>query len=802
MALLETILARRTRLLTLRRTGLLDSPPEEAFDRLTRLAARFLDAPVALVSLVDEERQFFKSCFGLPEPWATGRETPLSHSFCQHVVIREEALIVEDAREHPLVKENLAIPDLGVMAYAGIPLTTSRGEVLGSFCAIDTKPRRWTEEEIRTLRDLAASVTTEIQRRAEEAPRNGEECFRALVENAEDVITILGSGGIIRYESPSAERVLGHRQEERIGRNIFGWVHPEDAAAVIDTFTNRIQLPSSTATVTYRSRHDNGSWRVLHSTGKNLVEHPAVGGVVVVSRDITAEKEARTAQNRLASILDSSTDFVATTDPLGRVHYLNRAARQMVGIPDAEDASWLNLPDFYPLQAREQILQEGMPAAVREGAWSTETFLLHRSGREIPVSLVLRSHLTPRGAVEFFSVTARDITERKRAEEELRQAQKMEAVGRLAGGVAHDFNNVLTVIKGNAQLLLLEVPEGHPMREEITEIDGAASRAAALTQQLLALSRKQVLQPRVLDLNAVVLRTEKMLHRLIGEDVELLTVLDSSLGQVLADPGQMEQVIMNLAVNARDAMPHGGRLVIQTENVREGSSGGDEERGQRSYVVLEVSDTGSGMHPTIQERIFEPFFTTKEQGKGTGLGLSTVYGIVQHSGGYIRVESQEGAGTTFRIYLPQRDGTSYTSCEPVRAAPLGGTGTVLLVEDEAPVRNVARRALQGLGYRVLEASGGAEAIEIAKDHAVRIDLLLTDVVMPGMSGPRLAELLMSDRPDLQVLYMSGYIGDMLDQHGVNEPGAAFLQKPFAPEDLAQKIRERLHAGSPNEPGRS
>ena len=377
---------------------------------------------------------------------------------------------------------------------------------------------------------------------------------------------------------------------------------------------------------------------------------------------------------------------------------------------------------------------------------------------------------------------------------QLEQAQKMDAIGRLAGGVAHDFNNLLTVILGRTDMLLEPMPPEHPMRRGIELIRRTAGRAAELTRQLLAFSRKQVLEPVVLDLNAVAIEMKDMLGRLIGEDVALLTTPSPGLGRVKADRGQIEQVLMNLAVNARDAMPQGGRLIVETAEVEL-----DEEYARRHvgarpgpHVMLAVSDTGTGIPREIQSQIFEPFFTTKEPGKGTGLGLATVYGIVKQSGGYIEVESEPGRGTTFRIYLPRFDApTAVGDRGPRPAVAAGGTETILLVEDEEGVRELARDILRANGYTVLEARNGAEALLISERHQGPLDLLLTDVVMPRMSGRELAERLAPLRPDLSVLYMSGYTDDAVIRHGVLGAGTAFLQKPFTPAVLVQRVRETL-----------
>ncbi|MCU0595307.1 MAG: transporter substrate-binding domain-containing protein [Desulfobacterota bacterium] len=405
------------------------------------------------------------------------------------------------------------------------------------------------------------------------------------------------------------------------------------------------------------------------------------------------------------------------------------------------------------------------------------------------------------GTVSGVLSTARDITERKKAEAErqnlqdqLLQAQKMESVGRLAGGVAHDFNNILTTIIANADMALADAEKNSPLRDYLQEIVAAGKRAAGLTRQLLAFSRKQVLQPEVVKLNKVVMGMEKMLRRLIGEEIEMKTILASHLGLVEADIGQLEQVILNLAVNAKDAMPRGGTLTLEAANVDL-----DEEYAKAHvavrpgpYVMLCMSDTGVGMSREIQARLFEPFFSTKEKGKGTGLGLATTYGIVKQSKGNIWVYSEEGKGSVFKIYLPRVDKSEKADKAKLSASVVrGGTETILIVEDEPMVRNLAVKVLDRYGYHVLSAENGREALESSRGHGGPIHLMLTDVVMPGMSGRELVEMLREVRPEMKVLYMSGYTDDAIVCHGILEKGIAFIQKPFTPEDMARKVREVL-----------
>ncbi len=468
---------------------------------------------------------------------------------------------------------------------------------------------------------------------------------------------------------------------------------------------------------------------------------------------------------------------------------VNQAAIASYGFSEA-DFMAMTVTDLHPTPEHPAVdlllRRPGETAAIRSGLHH-----LKKDGTAIEVELLAH-------AIEFAGrparlVLARDVTEQRRLEAQLRQAQKMEAVGRLAGGIAHDFNNLLTAILGSAQLALRELEPSHAVREDLEEIRRAGLRAADLTRQLLAYSRRQVIAPKVIDLNEAVRSLDSMLRRLIREDIELVLTLAPTPLAVRSDPGQIEQIVLNLVVNARDAMPQGGRISVRAESIvldtHQPANSPPAPPGP--YVHLAVSDTGTGLTAEARAHLFEPFFTTKELGKGTGLGLATVYGIVKQNGGFIYVDSEPGQGTTMRVYLPPTAGPISTDASAAAAAPGGGSETVLLVEDEAAVRQFARRALEASGYAVLVAPDGAEALSLAERHAGPIHILLTDVVMPGMAGPELARRLTAKRPSLRVLYCSGYTDDTTVLDGVREAGTPFLQKPFAPEDLVRKLREVL-----------
>ena len=496
-------------------------------------------------------------------------------------------------------------------------------------------------------------------------------------------------------------------------------------------------------------------------------------------------------------ISENAADMIALVDAKGQRLYNSPAYARILGRSPQELQETSPLEQVHPED--RPMLDEAAREAFRGGPGRRiEYRMRHKDG----TWRVLESTASPvknaEGQVEKLVIVNRDITARKKLEEQFRQAQKMEAVGRLSGGIAHDFNNLLGVIIGYSEILQEGLAGDHPLRHSADEILAAGRRAAGLTRQLLAFSRQQVLEPRVLDVNTVVKDMESMLRRLIGEDVELTSKLAGDLGTIKADPGQLEQVIMNLAVNARDAMPDGGKLIIETANTEM-----DDIFVRRYpypvktglYVRLTVSDTGSGMDSATRARIFEPFFTTKSKGQGTGLGLSMVYGVVKQSDGYIDVYSEPGLGTTFKIYLPRVDeAITPVSAETTLSSTLRGTETVLLVEDEAALRSLTCNVLQSCGYTVLEAKHGGEALDVSQHHEGPIDLLLTDVVMPGISGRVLADQLVQLRPKIKVVYMSGYTGQTVGAHGILDPGSLFLQKPFTRDALARKLREAIEGG--------
>ena len=1114
------------RLAAVARTALLDTPPEAAFDRLTRMAARLLGAPVSLITLVTDDRQFFKSAMGLPEPWASRRSAPLSHSFCRQVAISGEPLIVEDARRHPLLRANPAVREFGWIAYAGVPLVGRDGGVVGSFSVVDGMPRLWSERDVTLLRDLAACAASEIELRLREsrdtvaAPggNGGPHAPEVFEDTGIPMGVASPEGRWVRVNRALAE-LLGYREDELIGALAEGMVHPDDRpgqrealrlllAGECPSYTsehrcvprsgeavwglvtvtlvsdaagrprhlvyavqdigdrkrveaelreseeryrlvvqatrhvawdwnlvsNRVvwgealesllgHSPAGSVTTAdwwyehihaedrervvagirgaldrgerawnqeYRFRRGDGTYARVTARGHVVTDRSGepvrvVGALADVSREreVEAELRADIAERRRAESLAAGQsrllERIATGEELGSVlEAIVRFAEEhgdgavsLMTLEQGGDQLWLAAAPSLPPEVAIGVRQvpvgpaqgscgtaayRGTPVIVRDIAtdplwdhpgrevvlagglracWSVpvlstsgtvlgtfatyyreprepsaeelrtmgiashlagiaigrsrnveavaqSTRLLQQvletlpvgvwvvgpsgriiygnaagqqlwggvryvgidgfdqfkgwwldSGREIrpdewagaravrdgEISLneliriqgfdgsehvILNSAVPIMGAggsIEGAIVLNQDVTEQRaaeealrRSEEQLRQAQKMEAVGQLAGGIAHDFNNLLTAILSYCELLLEEIRQGDPIRGDIEQIRQAGQRAAGLTRQLLAFSRRQVLQPKVLTLNTVVESTEGMLRRLIGADIVLEIRSEPALWHVLADPGQIEQVLVNLVVNARDAMPRGGRILVATSNLELRADSLMRANGVRpgTYVALLVRDTGVGIDPAHHARIFEPFFTTKEPGKGTGLGLSTVYGIVQQSGGHVTVESAPGEGATFTVLLPRHLGG-----EPARASRVdrrrlpGGTETLLLVEDEAAVRSSARRLLERQGYTVLEARHGGDALRIVEESGRQIDLVVTDLVMPEMGGKELAERLRAHRPGLKVLFMSGYTEKVIAAGGVMPPNTGFVEKPFTVEQLMRRLREIL-----------
>jgi PAS domain S-box-containing protein len=529
-------------------------------------------------------------------------------------------------------------------------------------------------------------------------------------------------------------------------------------------------------------------------------QHDAEGRAdraVGVMPDASAGRQAEVTLRLQSAALNAAANPIVITDRAGVIIWANPAFTELSGYTIDETAG-RNPRDLVKSGVHSAEFYREMWDTILAGrVWRGEMTNRRKDGSHYPEELTITPVHNESGEITHFIAIKRDLSNEKTLQSQFLQSQKMESVGRLAGGVAHDFNNLLTVINGTVDLALTALSPNDPLHADLREIQGAGERATALTRQLLAFSRQQVMRPQVLSLNGLIMDLLKMLGRLIGEDVELITDLAEDLGPVMADSGQLEQVIVNLTVNARDAMPRGGTLTFVTRNVvlNEALAAGDGGLPPGSYVSLSVHDTGAGMDEATRARIFEPFYTTKEPGKGTGLGLSTVYGIVTQSGGSIVVDSAPGRGTTFLVYLARvaTPAVERRHAKPPAALAVG-TETVLIVDDEAALRSVAARILSRHGYQVLTAANGGEAILLLERHEGPIDLLLSDVVMPGMSGPQLGERLQQRCPGLKLLFTSGYTDDVAFRHGLGGDRVQFIGKPYSIVDLTRKVREVLDAG--------
>ena len=675
----------------------------------------------------------------------------------------------------------------------------ARAVIEGRLLWDDAKATAVRDTEGREYRVVGVVQDITERKQAEAALLASELRYRRIVENTSEGVWSYDADGNTTFMNRRMAEMLRSSVAEALGKPIFTFMDATWREEGQRRAERRAEGLAERGEFRLQRSDGEALWVSIHADPLHDAEGRYEGTIALVS-DITESRREAEARNRLAAIVESSDDAIISRDVGGTITSWNRGAERLYywtsGEVLGQPASLMLPPDRL---AEDRAIVERILRG--EIVVNYETRRGRKDGSSVEVALNVSSIRDGKGVIVGCSEIARDLTEQRKAltalrrtEDQLRQAQKMEAIGVLAGGIAHDFNNLLSVILSYSSLVIDELRSPDPIREDLEQIEKAAQRATELTRQLLAFGRQQVLQPAVIDLNHVLHGVNKILSRAVGEDIQVTILPGANLARVHADPGQVEQVILNLVVNARDAMPTGGKLTIETSNALLDASYAAEHPGvvAGAYALLAITDTGMGMDRTTRDRIFEPFFTTKAKGKGTGLGLSTVYGIVQQSGGHIWVYSEPGYGTTFKVYLPATDRTVDEASASVPASPtLHGSETILLVEDDDQVRASSRAILRKFGYNVLEAQNAGEAFLICEQFTAKIHLLLTDVVMPRMSGRQLADRLAPMRAGMRVLFVSGYTEDSIVHHGILDAGIMFLQKPITPEALLRKVRQVL-----------
>jgi PAS domain S-box-containing protein len=738
-----------------------------------------LDDMPAVVFVKDREGRFtlvntaWERFTGVPRDQATGKTARDVFSADVADRIRRDDLETFDANARTETEE--VIPGAqGQRTYitSRFPLRSEEGRIEGLVgLKVDITERKQGEESLRRANAFAESV----------------------IETANVIFLHLDAAGIVRKTNVAAEEITGYKRAEIEGTSWFDLLVPRDRYPhVSEEFERLMREGVTSGSFENPIVTKQGDERQILWTGTTLREGDRIVGIIAFGMDVTDRRRAEDQQARLSRVVEQATESIVITDPQGAITYVNPAFEGISGYSRAEVIG--QNPRILKSGHQDAAFYRRMWETLARGeVWKGRLVNRRKDGTLFQEDATIGPVRDASGRLVNYVAVKRDVTTEMRLERQLMQAQKMEAIGRLAGGVAHDFNNLLGVIVGYGEITRRKLRDDDPLTGKVDQILKAAERAAGLTRQLLAFSRQQVLQPKIVDLNVIVSDVEKMLRRLIGEDIQLTSSLDPGLGSVKADPGQIEQVLMNLAVNARDAMPDGGHLMIETRNAELGP----DDAGRRPptlagrYVMLTVTDSGMGMDAETQSHLFEPFFTTKEMGKGTGLGLSTVYGIVKQSEGYIWYYSEVGVGTTFKIYLPRVDEEASPVHKPTAIRLAHGSETVLLIEDDGSLRDVVCEILEGAGYTVLVADGGAKALQIADEYTGAIQLIVTDVIMPGLSGKHAAETIKSARSEVEILFISGYTSEAIAKHGVLEAGAKFLSKPFTTEDLLRKIRDVL-----------
>ncbi|MDR6789158.1 PAS domain S-box-containing protein [Sphingomonas sp. BE138] len=820
------------RIAALHAAGILDTPREAAFDEIAQLAAATLHTPIAVVNFVAENRQWFKAEVGIGAD-----ELPLDVSICRHAILEKEMLVVPDLIDDARFEGNpLVHVENGLRFYAGALVRDAEGMALGTVCVLDRAPRPagLTESEKLTLRVLARQVTTQIELRRKAGEqrnaarevadaRSAETAARvALAASEAQLQAVLAAApvGIVAAEAPSGRLLSSNQRTDEIFR------HPVYAADDVSAYRvfisrhadGRLVQPDEypmarvmageerpELEVLYQRGDDTHAWVRLIGAPIRDPEGAVTGGVVTVldiDREKRAEERLKALNETLAETVDArtverdrlwttTTDLMGTAGLDGFMKTVNPAWTALLGWSEAEVlarpfAAIINPEDH---AATVDIVRR---LAAGETVHDFVDRVLAKDGSE----RVIQWTAVPDVGTDLFHIVGRDLTEQRAAEDALRQSQKMEAVGQLTGGLAHDFNNMLAGISGSLELIGVRLEQGRltDVERYLVAAQGAARRAAALTHRLLAFSRRQTLEPKPTDVNRLVAGMEDLVRRTVGPSVEVEVVRAGGLWPTLVDQGQLENALLNLCINARDAMPDGGRIVVETGNRwldERGARERDLNPGQ--YVSLCVSDNGTGMPADVIAKAFDPFFTTKPIGQGTGLGLSMIYGFVRQSAGQVRIYSEKGEGTMVCLYLPRADRAADEDAPGADAVPDGAEQgeTVLVVDDEATIRMLVTEVLQDLGYATLEAADGAAAQRILQSDA-RVDLLVTDVGLPGgMNGRQLADAARARRPDLATLFITGYAENAALSHGHLGSGQHVLTKPFAMDALATRVRELL-----------
>ena len=752
-----------------------------------------------MIGFIDADRQWFKAKIG----WEV-QEIPREMSFCAHTLLQKDLLIIPDTLKDsgrfataPLATHG------GIRFYAGAPLMSAEGYCLGTLCVMDSVPRALTEEQIHALQQLATQVMTHLSARRQLAARAATEiakdtqwsCLAAMLASSQEIIVNADLNGTITTWNKGTAVIYGWTAEEMIGKPISVLL-PTDQGQELPRVMEALKSGKRQAYQTALTTSDGRELQISLNLDLVLDENGKALGLVAIGHDITELKHTqdalRQSEQRLQSIIESAMDAIITVDAEQRVVLFNKAAEQIFQCP-ASAALGRSLDVFIPQRFRE-VHREHVHRFSRTGLTQRSMhspgrlLALRANGEEFPIEATI-SQVNLEGQL-LLTVILRDIGASLRLEAELRQSQKMEAVGQLAGGIAHEFNNLLGVILGYTELLAQEGLSRELLRQNVDEIKAATRNATSLTRQLLTFSRKQVLEPQVVDLNDLIWENHKLLRRLLPANVDIALSLTPAGGWVQADPGQIQQVLFNLIINARDAMSEGGKVIVETGEIEldAASAGPHPPLPPGAYVMFSIRDTGSGMSDETLLHIFEPFYTTKEPGKGTGLGLSTVYGIVRQSHGHIAADSALGKGTTFRIYLPKAQPKVQEKCPPAQPMAAGGSGTILVVEDDAALRRLLCVCLESRSFSVIAAKDGAEAFQILQQDPARFQLIVSDLMMPRMNGLELKEKITSLRPGLRFLFMSGYLEQNMEGDRRILEGCAFLQKPFLPEELVHQMR--------------